>query len=94
MFCGAGIFNWVEQHMPDKFTVLRLLHYPSNKISATYEFQRILVSRFPPGAKLSEHFAKKNERRRARQRGGAHQPSLPAGGRVAAEAAAIKFVHK
>ena len=23
MFCGAGIFDWVEQHMPDKFTVLR-----------------------------------------------------------------------
>ena len=64
------------------------------KISAKYELQRILVSRFPPGAKLSEHFAKKNERRRSRQRGGAQQPSLPAGGRVAAEAAAIKFVHK
>ena len=23
MFCGAGIFDWVEQHMPDKFTELR-----------------------------------------------------------------------
>ena len=37
------------------------LHYISNKISAKYELQRILVSRFPCGTKLSEHFAKKNE---------------------------------
>ena len=36
-------------------------HYISNKISAKYELQRILVSRFPCDAKLSEHFAKKNE---------------------------------
>ena len=37
------------------------LHYISNKISAKYELQRILVSRFLCGAKLSGHFAKKND---------------------------------
>ena len=35
------------------------LHYISNKISAKYELQRILVSRFWCDVKLSGHFAKK-----------------------------------
>ena len=44
-----------------KISYGKRLHYISNKISAKYELQRILVSRFPCGTKLSEHFAKKNE---------------------------------